>query len=186
MTYKQNCVSNPVHLSCQILPCATVCHLPSLANKDNPSSSLTSCSSSPDAQAQGAAVSGSTEAPAKCHRNQPRAQQQTKRCPGTSVECCAQCLGIDFSCLQRCSQRKSTWLQGGQCWMCASHLQRELLPAAPMSQACPMESQSDRTHCGPKGNTETSHLLICQQLASLQWWELSRDLFIMVLTLHHT
>lgn len=168
MTYKQNCVSNPVHLSCQILPCATVCHLPSPANKDNPSSSLTSCSSSLDAQAQGAAVAGSAEAPAKCHRNQPRAQQQTKRCPGTSAECCAQCLGIDFSCLQRCSQRKSTWLQGGQCWMCASHLQRELLPAVPMSQACPMESQSDRTHCGPKGNTETSHLLICQQLASLQ------------------
>lgn len=41
-------------------------------------------------------------------------------------------------------------------------------------------------HSGPKGNTQTSHLLICQQLSSLQQWELSRDLFIMVLTLHHT
>lgn len=180
--YKQNCVSNPVHLSCQILPYAAGCHLTPPAYKDN---SLTSCSFSQDAQATGGCSVwehwGTYKAP-----QEPRAQKQTKKCPGTSARCCTQHLGINFSCLQRCSQRKRTWLQGGQGWVSASYLQRELPPAASMSQACPMESQSDRTHHGPKGNPQTSHLLICQQLASLQRWELSRDLFIMVLTLHHT
>lgn len=38
---------------CQILPYAAGCHLTPPANKDNPSSSLTSCSSSPGAQATG-------------------------------------------------------------------------------------------------------------------------------------
>lgn len=182
--YKENCVSNPVHLSCQILSYAAGCHLTPPAYKDNPSSSLTSCSFSQDAQSTGGCTVwehwGTCKAP-----QEPRAQKQTKKCPGTSARCCAQCLGINFSCLQRCSQRKRTWLQGGQGCLSASYLQRELPPAASMSQACPMESQSDRTHHGPKGNTQTSHLLICQQLASLQRWELSRDLFIMVLTLHH-
>lgn len=132
--YKQNCVSNPVHLKY-----VRYFHM-QLAVTSLPQPTRTIQAAAwhlvPPPQVprqQGAAASGSTETPTKPHRNQPRTQKQGKKCPRTSASCCAQCLGINFSCLQRCCQRKSTWLQGGQSWLCASHLQRELLPAAPMS-----------------------------------------------------
>lgn len=189
--YKQNCVSNPVHMSCQILPYAAGCHLTPPANKDNPSSSLTSCSPSPDAQATGGcSVGGGSFGGAPRHLQIPTGTNQELRSkprnalgsqPGAVPSVQALTPAVCRGALK--GKAPGYKVSSAGCVPATSKGSFFLqLPWARHAYGEPVWQDT----CEPKGNTKTSHLLICQQLASLQWWEHSRDLFIMVLTLHHT
>lgn len=188
--YKQNNMGNPVHLSCQIVLYAAGCHLPSPANKDKPSS-LTSCSSSPDAQATGGcSVGGGSFAGALRHLQSPTGTNQELRSklrnalgpqPGAVPSVQASTAAVCRGALKGKAPGHKVGSAG-----CVPAISKGSFSCSSHEPGMPYGEPVWQDPCGPKGNTETSHLLICQQLASLQWWERSRDLFIMVLTLHHT
>lgn len=120
--YKQNkSLNNPVHLTLQIFPCATGCHLISPANKDNPGRSLGPCSSLLGMPR----CSGCSD---REHRGacrvlwelpRPRAQQQNQEMllgthMGTVPDAWASASAVCKRDAPRRSRKKGAWLQGGR------------------------------------------------------------------------
>lgn len=170
MMYEQNkSLNNPVHFTLQLFPCACGCHLASPANGDNPCRNLMpkhrGCSDQEHrvpADPVGSATARSSAA-------------QLRDAAQTSDGCCAPCRGIDFCCLQeRCTKAFSTerWATLEECEPDTSGNSFLQLPRA---RCALWRRRLTRHHCRSKGNAKTSHLLISQQLESLERWQLSRD-----------
>lgn len=124
-------------------------------------------------------MTGSTEEPAE-----PMGTATTKSSAAkprdaarTSDGCCARCVGTDFRCLQEAflkgrhlAARRATL---GGCVPATS--KESFFLQLPRGRHALRRPSLTGQRCRSEGNAETSNLLISQQLASLERWELSRD-----------
>ena len=149
MTYEQNSLSNLVHLTLQIFPCATRCCLITPANKDTQQEPDTLLLPSWGCPGTGAAVTGSPAVPAAPCRNGHNQELSSKTETHRSDLIRVLCLmpGHQLQLFARGTpKRKAPGCKVGNAGKgCASYLWRGILPAAPVNLACPAEAQSDGT-----------------------------------------